>query len=561
MDWFPLASGLLGGLALFLLGLNFLTRALEILAGERMAQFLGTLTRNRFSGVATGAIVTAAVSSSSVTTVLLVGFVSAGLMSVSQSVAVVMGANIGSTFTAQILAFNIGAMALPLVALGFAATVLGRGDNTLESGRVVLGLGLVFYGMEVMSQAMAPLREFAPFIQAMAAIEQPALGIVAGAVFTAIVQSSAATVGVVILLASQNIIGLEGAIALALGSNIGTCVTAGLAVVGKPRDAVRVFIAHLLFNVVGALIWLPFIGQLAAAVDSLSFDGFPDMGRDIANAHTLFNVANTLLFIGFVGPIGRLIQKLIPEPAGAISDLARPRYLDTGLLQSPSLALGAARRELARMAEQSAAMVDALLPSLIERDPAGLRVVHDLLPRIRQLNDAIVAYLGEVGQARLGKRQSEELTALLQIGQFVLSIAELTGDDLLRVANRRQRWPGLPDRALEARILTLSQALASDVKALPGLIASRGLEEARAVRQGKHAVHAAARELTRAAFERVAGSHDPHRTRLYRSSVETMELLGRIHRLCRKIAKIELDLAAAPADASDAAPPVEAAAD
>jgi len=557
MQWFTLTSGLLGGLALFLLGLNFLTRALEILAGERMAHVLATLTRNRLAGVATGAVVTAAVNSSSVTTVLLVGFVSAGLMTMTQSVAVVMGANIGSTFTAQILAFNIGTLALPLVALGFAASVLGRGDRLREGGRVVLGLGLVFYGMEVMGQAMAPLRDFAPFITVMATIEQPLMGVVAGAVFTALVQSSAATVGIIILLASQGIIGLEGAIAIALGSNIGTCVTAGLAVLGKPREAVRVFVAHLLFNIVGAMLWLPFIGELAVVVHSLSLDGPAAVGRDIANAHTLFNVANTLLFIGFTTPIGRLIQRLVPEATGAISDLAAPRYLDAGLLQSPSLALGAARRELARMAELAAAMVDAVLPSLIERDPTGLRVVHDMLPRVRQLHDAVVAYLGEIGRARLGERQSTELTATLQIGQFLMSIADLAGDDLLRLANRRERWPGLPDAALEARIRRLSEALLVDVEAMPELIAGRGQEQARAVRQGKHAVHAAARELTRAAFERVAGSHDPERTRLYRGSVETMELLGRIHRLCRKIAKLELDLAAAGQGQRAPAPPVE----
>ena len=540
MDLFALLSVLFGGLALFLLGLNFLTRSLEILAGEQMAQILERLTKNRFLGVMTGAVTTAAVNSSSITTVLLVGFVSAGLMTMSQSIAVVMGANIGSTFTAQILAFNIGVLALPLVATGFLASMVGRTDRVRETGRAVMGMGLVFFGMEVMSQGMHPLRSHEPFIQLMAEMRRPVLGVLAGAIFTALVQSSAATLGLVIILASQEIIDLPSAIAIALGSNIGTCVTAGLAVIGKPREAVRVFVAHLSFNVIGALLWLPFITQLADLATWLTPGSLP---REIANAHTLFNVVNTALFIGFTTQIAWAIHRLVPEPTGAVSDLLVPRYLDPGLQQSPSLALGAARRELARVAEQTLAMVQGVLPSLIQRDSGGLATVHDLLPRLRTLNDAIIVYLGEVGRARLGERQSAELTAILQTSQFVMAIADLAGDDLLRLANRRERWPGLPDGALEGRIQALLEALRRDVAALPGFIANRDLGQAVAIREGKHAIHAASRDLTRAAFERVAGSHDPRRTKIYAGSVETMEILGRIHRLCRKIAKLELDLA------------------
>jgi phosphate:Na+ symporter len=540
MELFPLASGLFGGLALFLLGLNFLTRSLEILAGEQMAQILERLTKNRLLGVITGAMTTAAVNSSSVTTVLLVGFVGAGLITMSQSIAVVMGANIGSTFTAQILAFKIGVLALPLVAGGFLASMAGKTDRVRETGRAVMGMGLVFYGMEVMSQAMQPLRDYAPFIEIMAEMQRPVLGVLVGAIFTALVQSSAATLGIVIVLASQQIIDLPSAIAIALGSNIGTCVTAGLAVIGKPREPVRVFVAHLLFNVIGALLWLPFIPQLAGLATWLTPGSLP---REIANAHTIFNVANTLLFIGFTGQIAWLINRLVPEPTGAISDLLVPRHLDAGLKQSPSLALAAARRELVRIAEQTVAMVEGVLPSLVRRDSAALATVHDLLPRLRKLNDAIIVYLGEVGRARLGERQSAELTTILQTSQFVMAIADLAGDDLLRLANRRDCWPGLPDPTLEARIAALLEALLHDVKSLPAFIASRDLAQAVAIREGKHAVHDASRELTRAAFERVAGSHDPRRTRIYGSSVETMEILGRIHRLCRKIAKLELELA------------------
>jgi phosphate:Na+ symporter len=259
----------------------------------------------------------------------------------------------------------------------------------------------------------------------------------------------------------------------------------------------------------------------------------------------LFNVINTALFIGFTTQIAWLIHRLVPEPTGATAELAAPRYLDAGLVQSPSLALAAARRELVRVAEHTVAMVEAVLPSLVHRHSPSLAAAHDLLPRVRQLNDAIIGYLGEVGRARLGERQSAELTMLLQTSQFLLAIADLAGDDLLRLANRRESWPGLPDDRLEASIRTMLDALLADIRALPAFVRERQLDQAKALRHGKHAIHAAARALTQAAFERVASGRDPRRTRVYSGSVETMEILGRMHRLCRKMAKLEIDLAEA----------------
>ena len=254
---FELWAGLFGGLALFLFGMDVMTQALKSAAGDYMKDILGKLTRNRFVGVGMGAFVTAIIQSSSVTTVILVGFISAGLMSMSQSVAVIIGANIGTTITAQILAFKVTKIALPLIAGGFLMSFTAKRENWRQIGMIILGLGLVFYGMSIMSTALNPLRSYDPFIQFMISMQNPLLGAAVGALFTAVVQSSSATTGILIVMASQGLIGLESAIAIALGANIGTCVTAGLATIGKPREAVRAAVVHTLFQRAGVCSGLP----------------------------------------------------------------------------------------------------------------------------------------------------------------------------------------------------------------------------------------------------------------------------------------------------------------
>jgi phosphate:Na+ symporter len=269
-DWFMLSMGLFGGLALFLYGLDQLSDGLKHAAGDALKTLLTRLTINRFLGALTGAIITGILNSSSVTTVLVVGFVTAGLMTLSQSVAVIMGANIGSTVTAQLLAFNLSAYALLPIAIGFFMLFASKRAKVRYWGMIVMGLGLVFYGMRVMSDAMKPLRSHEPFVQALAKMENPLLGLLGGALFTGLVQSSAATVGLAIALASEGLLTLPAGIALALGANIGTCVTALFAALGKPVEAVRAAVVHVGFNVLGVIVWLPFLGILAKLAIAMS---------------------------------------------------------------------------------------------------------------------------------------------------------------------------------------------------------------------------------------------------------------------------------------------------
>ncbi|MCU7860160.1 MAG: Na/Pi symporter, partial [Candidatus Thiodiazotropha sp. (ex Lucinoma kastoroae)] len=235
IEWGVMGMKLFGGLALFLFGMEQMADALKAVAGERMKGILAKLTSNRFTGAATGAFVTAIIQSSSVTTVLVVGFITAGLMSLSQSIGVIMGANIGTTITAQIVAFKVTKAALLMIGVGFSMLFASKQDRIKHYGAMLMGLGMVFFGMSVMSDAMKPLRTYQPFLDLMISMENPLVGILVAAGFTGLVQSSSATTGIVIVMASQGFITLPAGIALAFGANIGTCVTAMLASIGKPR--------------------------------------------------------------------------------------------------------------------------------------------------------------------------------------------------------------------------------------------------------------------------------------------------------------------------------------
>lgn len=364
IDAVLLVGGLIGGLAIFLLGMEQMTEALKLVAGDRLRGLLVKLTKNRFMGLLTGAGITAVIQSSSITTVMAVGFISAGLMTFTQSIGVIVGANIGTTITAQIIAFKVTTYALYAVAIGFAITFFSKIGSRRAWGTALLGLGLVFLGMTLMGEAMSPLRESEAFISAMIALENPLLGVAVGAVFTAVVQSSSATTGIVIVLAQQGLISLETGIALVLGANVGTSVTALLASIGKPREALRASVAHTLFNVGGVIIWIPFIGLLASTVMSIG----GDTAREIANAHTVFNIFNALLILAITPQFARFIERIVPDRPDAVEAALKAKYLDKAFVSTPSLAIDRARLELLRMADRVRAMLAEGVPAAISGD-------------------------------------------------------------------------------------------------------------------------------------------------------------------------------------------------
>jgi phosphate:Na+ symporter len=477
VDWLGLLMGLFGGLALFLGGLELLSEGLKKVAGQALKVALARLTTNRFTGALTGAFVTGVLNSSSVTTVLVVGFVTAGMMTLAQSVGVIMGANIGSTVTAQLLAFNVSAYALLPVAIGFFMYFAGRRERVRQYGTMVLGLGLVFFGMGVMSDGMKPLRSYEPFLELLRTIERPLLGVLTGALFTALVQSSAATVGIAIAMAAQGLLSLQGGITLALGANIGTCATALLAALGKPPEAQRAAVVHLSFNVLGVLVWLPLIPLLAGLAEAVSplspgLEGTARMAaevpRQIANANTLFNVINTALFIGFTGWFARLAERLVKDRAAPAGLIIAPRFLDEAALAAPSLALQRVRLELGRAGEIAAGMLEEIGPAIRQRDHARIAAVAARDDQVDILEAAILEYLGKIRQGLLTAEESLEHQHLMSATVSLESLADVVETDLVALVRRagETRAEGDLARMLEGLYETVCRAVSLAVRAV-----------------------------------------------------------------------------------------------
>ncbi len=439
IDVLKLMMGLFGGLAMFLAGLDLLSEGLKKAAGETLKTLLSKMTTNRFLGAITGAFVTAVLNSSSVTTVLVVSFITAGVMTLAQSVGVIMGANIGSTMTAQLLAFNIAAYALLPIAIGFFMTFVGKRENVKHMGMMVMGLGLVFYGMGIMSDAMTPLRTYEPFMVFLKSMERPLLGILAGALFTGLVQSSAATVGIAIAMASEGLLSLEAGIALALGANIGTCVTALLAAMGKPVEAVRAAIVHVIFNIIGVLVWLPFIGMLADLATAISpvkesLEGVAkiasDVPRQIANANTLFNIINTMLFIGFTGVFAKFAEKLYPDRKEKAGVIIEPKYLDAAAIEVPSIALEQVRQEFGRMGKIACKMLEELPDAVLNKSKEHVDKIIKLDDKVDILEAAIFKFLSRIRQLSLTKEESKAHQDLMTATVSLENLADLVETEL-----------------------------------------------------------------------------------------------------------------------------------
>jgi len=439
MDWWQMTMTLLGGLAIFLYGMELMTDSLKAVAGDRMKMILEKLTGNRVAGVVTGAGVTAVVQSSSVTTVIVVGFVTAGLMNLAQATGVIFGANIGTTITAQIVAFKITKYALLMVAIGFGMMMISPKENIKHWGTMLMGLGLVFFGMDVMSGAMKPLRSYQPFLDLMTTMENPLIGILIAAAFTGLIQSSSATTGIVIVMATEGLVTLPAGIALAFGANIGTCVTAILASIGKPRIAVQAAMVHLLFNVFGVIIWFFFIPMLADFVIWLSPAADPTLTgqaklaaeapRQIANAHTVFNVANTLIFLPFAGYLATLVQKLVPikelTAEEALEARFKPQYLDDGMLQTPPLALSMVRREVRRMSEGVEGMLKGIPNAVFGGNLDEMARLREDDNQVDALYAAISRYLSRLSRHDLSARSADESIQLAAASIEIENIGDI----------------------------------------------------------------------------------------------------------------------------------------
>ena len=532
---------LFGGLALFLYGMEKMTDGLKAAAGQQMNALLAKLTGNAVLGAITGAIVTAVIQSSSVTTVLVVGFVSAGIMTLVQSVGVIFGANVGTTVTAQIVAFNTTALAYPLIAIGFFMSFGWKQGVVRHYGAMLMGLGLIFYGMAAMGSAMAPLRTHEGFAELLQSLKNPVLGMLAGAVFTALVQSSSATIGLSVVMATQGLLSLPAGIAILFGAKIGTGITAILAAIGKPQDAKRAAAVHVLFNVLGAVIWLPFIAQLAGLAEMISpvaahLQGVErlaeEVPRQIANAATIWATANTVFFLPFAALFAKMAIKIIPDRAIEEKAIIRPRYLDDELIQVPSMALERARMELGHMAELAEGMLANVRSALESRDLGELSQQHD---RIVALREAVLGYLQHVGRAEFSDAEADEHARLVAATGEIENMSAAISHELAPLALTLKEANTTPSKETTELLERLYQTIQASAHSALRALVEQDEQAAQTVVASRDAILGLTSEFHRQQAVRLTRD-DPDRLLKLRVQLELLDRMRRLYSVAEHMA-------------------------
>mgnify|MGYP004526682927 FL=1 len=432
--------GLIGGLALFLFGMNSMSDALQKAAGEKMKKILGFLTRNPVMGALAGALVTAVLQSSSATTVMVIGFVSAGLMSLPQAISVIFGANIGTTMTAQLMAFKISNYIYPIIFIGFMLNFVGKKEKVKNIGMVIFSFGLLFEGIEIMGEVMKPLAGSPVFVDLMGKVSSvPVLGVVLGAVMTLVVQSSSATIAVLQNFASQagpdgvsSVIGLTGAIPILLGDNIGTTITALLASIGQSKNAKRTAIAHSIFNISGSCVFVFLIPWFAKFVQFISPKGneVDVISRQIANAHTTFNIVCTLVWLPLIPLMVKIVTTIIRGDDKVRKTAFEPKYLDMKVVEQPAAAMVLVSKELNRLSELAESLLTGLKASLTA-DKTSETYLHfkENLEIVQHLQESVSDYITRLfSSGNLTEQQSEYTAGLLFINNCIQRIAERCGD-------------------------------------------------------------------------------------------------------------------------------------
>lgn len=433
-----LLVGVIGGLVFFLYGMNTMSEGLQKTAGDKMRTILSSLTRNNFVGVSIGALVTAIIQSSSATSVMLVSFVHSGLMRFKQTLSILLGATIGSTITVQLISFKLTDYSLAFVAVGGALYMFAKKYSVRFIGESLFGFGLLFFGMLVMSQAIAPIKTSPLFISVFIHLQNPFLGILAGALFTAIVQSSAASIGIFIILASQGLLTVESSIALVLGANLGTPVTALIASVKTSHDAKRVAITLLVYKVILVLAFVWFVTPIAHFVTqriaNLSFSD--ELPRAIANMHTFFNISIALIIFPCIPLVEKLILRIKPLKSYEIQK-QKTRYIDTSFVTQPAIALQLAKEETMRLGRKIQLSMELILKPFIENDPEYLEKLNVQRLESKDLRDAIKDYLLQTAQFDSSKQRSQEMFTIIH------TLTELShiNDALTKILHRRaEKW-------------------------------------------------------------------------------------------------------------------------
>jgi phosphate:Na+ symporter len=487
-----------GGVLLLLYGIKLVNDGLQNAAGPRIRSLLRSLTSNRFAAVGTGAFITGLIQSSSATSVMLVGFVSAGLMSFRQTLAVMLGADIGTTLTVQLIAFHISDYAVLLVGIGLSIMLAAKRLQLRTIGSGILGFGFTFLSIKILSDATAPLQQSVLFKDVLIAlVGAPFLGIVIAAVFTALVHSSAATIGIALALAVNDLITLDGAIHVVLGANIGTCSTALMASLRAPVEARRVAWAHVLFKVTGVILLLPFLTPFQSMV--LRMGG--DLPRQIANAHTLFSVIMAVAFLPLIGLFGKVLERMLPDSREERK--FGPKYLDEHVLGTPSLALNQVMRETLRES-------DIVREMLVESIRVFQGNEQDLIAGIKEkdnlvdiLDRHIRLYLTRLSSTPLTETYSRRTVALLEASRNLESIGDVIDRNIMPLAVKRiSKGLQFSDEGMN-EIIAFHQKLIENFDTAMSAFSSQDRDLGRRVLRNKEELENLEREMAQAHLDRL----------------------------------------------------------
>ena len=474
--------GLVGGLAIFIYGMNMMSECLQKAAGEKMKSILALLTRNPVLGVLAGAITTAVLQSSSATTVMAIGFVSAGLMSLPQAISIIFGANIGTTMTAQIIAFKITDYIYIIIFIGFIISFVAKSEKVKSIGQTIFAFGLLFLGIETMGDVMKPLASSPVFTDLIAKVSNmPVLGVAVGTLMTLVVQSSSATIAVLQNFAAQagpdgvtSILGLTGAIPILLGDNIGTTITALLASIGQNKDAKRTAVAHCIFNISGCLLFIWFIKPFAALIQYISPKG-PEIeviSRQIANSHTVFNITMTLIWVCLINVMVKIVMTLIPDGKAVAVDPAKPLYLDEKMTNQPTAALQLVAKEILHISDIVKEAVSNTIEIVKTEDISQLEGLLEKGKNIKALTEKTTEYLALLFSSGTMTEQQAAQTASLM---YILSDVERMGSLSVEIAkciqekeqNNYKYTPEAMDE-LQKSLRTLEKMFIDSMKALQG---------------------------------------------------------------------------------------------
>lgn len=542
--------GLIGGLALFLYGMNSMSDALQKAAGDKMKKVLGFLTRNPIMGALAGMLVTAVLQSSSATTVMVIGFVSAGLMSLPQAISVIFGANIGTTMTAQLMAFKISNYIYPIIFIGFMLCFLGKKEKIKNVGMVIFSFGLLFEGIEIMGSVMKPLANSEVFINLMGKVSDiPILGVGLGMIMTLVVQSSSATIAVLQNFASQagpdgvhSVIGLAGAIPILLGDNIGTTITALLASIGQSKNAKRTAIAHSIFNISGSVVFLFLIPWFSRFVQYISPKGneIDIISRQIANAHTTFNVVCMLVWLPLIPIMVKIVTFLIRGEDKKMKPIYEPKYLDENVIEQPVAAMYMVSKELNRLASFTTEMLLTLKSTFMSnRSEEVHQKFVEKLQSVDYLQDRISEYITKMfSSGNLTENQSEKIAGLLFVSTNIQRISDRCRDiDGIygKVTESGSSFSEEAARELDNCISIIENLLSKAIDA----IRKGDQAEAEQVLKSKNKIRKAEKKFSKAHLSRVKNKVCNPAMTVYYSGI--LDNIDRIAENCASIAEEALD--------------------